>query len=438
MSNARSLVVRLLTKVDDKNSYSNIILSDALDKSELSVRDKKFASALFYGVIERKLTLDEIIRDNCNNKSQKIGTQLRNILRCGIYQLLYMDSVPDNSAVDESVKLAKASKNPAGAGFVNALLREFVRKGKELPKRKNKVEQLSVEYSCPVWLVRKWMSEYGENVCLNMLRTSLGQAPTTVRVNTVYAPLEDTLGMLSDEGIMFDKSNALANCLNLYLSTSVEQTNAYRSGRIHVQDLACQFCVAAVDAKPGDTVLDLCSAPGGKAFTIAEYMNNMGVVYAYDLHPNRVALISSGAERLGLGCITAAVNDAKKFSEDIPAADRVLCDVPCSGLGVIRRKPEIKYKSPEDFERLPQIQYDILSTSSGYVKPGGILVYSTCTLSRAENDEVADRFLKENPDFASCELGEAFGSDKHKSRMTFTPYQHDSDGFFVAKFKRVR
>ncbi len=438
MGNARRFTVKLLTKMDGSSSYSNILLSDSLNKSDFDEQDKKFVSALFYGVIERKLTLDEIIREMSVNKGKKIGSDIRNILRIGLYQLLYMDSVPDNAAVDECVKLAKSSRNPVAPGFVNALLREFIRSQKALPKRKDRIEQLSIDYSCPVWLVRKWMSEYGENVCMQMLRTSIGQAPTAVRVNTVDAPFEDTLKMLENEGIRFEKSDVLPNCLKLYMSLGVEQTNAYKCGRLHVQDLSSQFCAAAVDPQENDTVLDLCSAPGGKAFTVAEMMNNKGKVLAFDLHENRVRLIRSGAQRLGLSCVTADVNDAKKFSALIPKADRVLCDVPCSGLGVIRRKPEIKYKDPKDFERLPQIQYEILETSAGYVKQGGVLVYSTCTLSRDENDKVADRFLSEHPEFDSCALGNSFGEDKNKSRITFTPQKYDSDGFFIAKFKRVR
>ena len=438
MGNARKLVVRLLSKMDSNQSYSNILLSDALKRSDLSEQDKKFASALFYGVIERKLTLDEIINDLSDSKNKKIGIDVRNVLRIGIYQLLYMDSVPDNAAVDECVKIAKNSRNTAVSGFVNALLREFIRKDKALPKRKERTEQLSMEYSCPVWLVKKWMSEYGEAVCLDMLKTSIGLAPTTVRINTVFSPIRDTLDMLSDANIRFEKQNILADCFNVYLSGSIENSLAYKNGRLHVQDLASQFCAAALDAQENDTVLDMCSAPGGKAFTIAEIMKNKGRVLAFDLHMNRVKLIGSGAKRLGLSCITAGTNDAKSFNDSLPSADRVLCDVPCSGLGVIRRKPEIKYKEPADFERLPEIQYDILETSSKYVKTGGVLVYSTCTLSRAENDDVVDRFLKQNSEFDSCELGESFGEDRHKSRITLTPAKYGSDGFFIAKFKRVR
>ena len=437
MDNARKTALRMLIKAEKNNSYSNILLSDSLKKSDLSAQDKRFVSAMFYGIIERRITLDAVINELCSNKSQKLGVETRNILRCGIYQLLFMDSVPDNAAVDESVKLAKGS-NPSTSGFVNALLRGFIRRGKVLPKQKNKMERLSVEYSCPVWLIRKWLSEYGEKACMEMLETSLGKAPTTVRINSVFEPVEDTLKILSHEGIEYKKLAVLDNAFKLYFSGSIENTNAYKQGRLHVQDLSSQFCAAALEPCEGDVVLDLCSAPGGKAFTIAEIMNNKGNVFAYDLHENRVKLISSGAKRLGLTCIQAQTNDAKLRSDDVPMADKVLCDVPCSGLGVIRRKPEIKYKDPNEFDRLPEIQYDILKTSSEYVKQGGILIYSTCTLSRDENDNVVDRFLTEYSSFESCALGSAFGADSNKTRITFTPGKYDSDGFFVAKLKRIR
>ncbi len=438
MSNARSFVVKLLTKMDENNSYSNILLSDALKKSDLSAQDKKFASALFYGVLERKYTLDEIIRKHASNKNRKINHEIRSILWIGLYQLKYMDSVPDNAAVDECVEMTKKRRNAACAGFVNAVLREFIRSGKALPVKNSRTQQLAVDFSCPPWIVHKWTLEYSDRICNDMLRTSVGQAPTTVRINTLYAPLEDTLKMLADEGIRYEKIAYLPNCYNLRFSGSVENTNAYKNGRLHVQDLSSQFCVAALEPKEDDTVLDLCAAPGGKTFTIAEYMNNKGKVYAFDLHENRVKHIRTGAKRLGLTCIKARPNDAKVFCKDMPKADKVLCDVPCSGLGVIRRKPEIKYKDPNDFERLPQIQYDIVDVASNYVKRNGILVYSTCTLSRAENDEVVDIFLSEHPEFTPYRFGDNFGSDRNKTRMTITPGNFNSDGFFIAKFKRIR
>lgn len=438
MVNSRKFVVRLLTKLDENASYSNIILDNALKKSELTSQDKKFASALFYGVLERQITLDEIIKSLSKNPKNKISNNVRNILRTGLYQLKYMDSVPDSAAVDEAVKLAKKDRNPAVSGYVNGMLREFIRNDKELPKRSDPMEALALEYSCPVWLVKKWNSEYGRKVCLSMLETSVGQAPTSVRINTVFHDMNSTLDMLLQDGVTFEKNSILPDSFNVCFSHSVENTKAYNDGRFHVQDLSSQLCCAALEPQENDTVLDMCSAPGGKTFTIAEIMKNHGRVLAFDLHENRVKLIKSGADRLGLSCVKAEVNNAKIFNPEMSMADKVLCDVPCSGLGVIRRKPEIKYKDPKDFERLPEIQYDILRTSSEYVKVNGTLVYSTCTVSRAENDMVVERFLKENPDFEPAPLGEAFGELKNECRVTITPAKWGSDGFFIAKFIRRR
>lgn len=438
MGNTRKFTVKLLTKMDDDQSYSNILLDKALANSDFDARDKKFVSAMFYGVIERKLTLDEIIASLCKNPHQKINHTVRNILRTAIYQLLYMDSVPDNAAVDEAVELSKKCRNPAISGFVNGLLREFIRGGKKLPERKDELERLSLEYSCPLWLVQKWDKEYGRDICETMLKTSLGRAPVTVRLNSARFDTNETLDKLISEGMTFEKSRFLRDALNVVCPGAIENTGAFRQGRFHVQDLSSQMCCQAVSPKAGDTVLDLCSAPGGKAFTMAEMMQNSGKLMAFDLHENKVKLIRSGAKRLGLECVSAEVNNAKVFNESLPQADKVLVDAPCSGLGVIRRKPEIKYKKPEDFDRLPEVQYEILDTASRYVKLGGTLVYSTCTVSRAENDEVADKFLSLHDDFEPCAVGEAFGWLAGETRVTITPDIFDSDGFFIAKFIRRR
>lgn len=436
MGNVRKTAVRLLTALEKNSSYSNILLDDALRRSDLTPQEKKFAAALFYGTLERRLTIDAIISARLAKPSDKLSEEIRNILRTGIYQLLYMDSVPDSAAVDESVKLAKKNRNPAASGFVNGLLRGFIRDGKPLPQGKTKAEKLSIEYSCPVWLVQKWLDEYGYDTAVSLLRTSVGQAPVTVKVNTLKMPLEDIITLLNADGFGCEIISCADDCLKICGSGSVEQTQAYKNGLIHVQDISSQLCCKALGAKPGDIVLDICAAPGGKTFTIAELMQNKGEVYSFDLHENRVKLIRNGAQRLGLSIVKAQTNDGKKFNESIPSADRVLCDVPCSGLGVIRRKPEIKYKNPDDFSGLPKVQYDILEMSAGYVKPEGVLVYSTCTCSRAENDEVVDKFLQNHPEFKSSQLPKILG--ENISRVTITPEKFDSDGFFIAAFVRSR
>ena len=432
MSNARKAAVRLLTKLDENSAYSNILLDKELDKYKLDERDKHFATALFYGCIERRLTLDSIIDSRLIRRDDKLSNEMRNILRSGIYQLLYMDSVPDHTAVDESVKLVNIKRNPALPGFVNGLLRGFVRDGKPIPEGKNDAERLMYKYSCPLWLVEKWVDEYGLGIANEMLRSSVGRPPVTARVNTTNITPDKLCEQLRNEGVDCEEVRFPEGCIKI-LGGSPENTKAYKQGLFHVQDISSQLCCKALDPQAGMTVLDICSAPGGKSFTIAELMENKGRLLAFDLHENRVRLIRGGAERLGLDIISAEPNDAKKFKEDMPQADRVLCDVPCSGLGVIRRKPEIKYKSPEEFSRLPEIQFEILSVSSDYVKQGGVLVYSTCTLSRAENDDVIDKFLSKHKDFAPSSIGGAFGDD---FKASITPDKLNSDGFFIAKLIR--
>lgn len=436
--NARKFVLKLLLKMSKNSAYSNILLDEALGRSALTAQDKKFASALFYGVLERQLTLDAIIKKYCDKPFSKLSDEIRQILRMGIYQLLYMDSVPESAAVNESVKLAKKNRNPAASGFVNAILRSFIRDKMKLPKSDNKIENLSIEYSCPIWLVKKWIDEYGYECAKTMLSTSIGRAPITIRVNTLKIALDDLIKELAKEDIVAEKSDIIENCLVVKTGASVSSCNAYKLGYFHVQDISSQLCCKALNPQKGETVLDICSAPGGKAFTLAEIMENKGNLFAYDLHENRVQLIWKGTKRLGINCIKAKVNNGKVFNEKIPMADKILCDVPCSGLGVIRRKPEIKYKNPDDFKRLPEIQYDILCTSSKYLKVGGELVYSTCTLSKAENDEVIDKFLNEHTEFEKTEVlplnKKYFGSYK----ATITPELCNSDGFFIAKIKRVR
>ena len=433
MANARQTALKLLNKLEGSAGYSNILLDNELSKARLDEREKKFAAALFYGTLERKLTLDKIIEDRLVKKKDKLAAEIRNILMLGIYQLKFMDSVPDHTAVDESVKLVPTGKNPALKGFVNGILRGYVRDGKPMPKGKTRAEGLMYEYSCPLWLVQKWIDEYSEDIAQQMLKASVGRPPVTARVNTIKTTPAKLCEMLEDEGVSCECVKEPEGCIRLS-GAAVENTNAFKQGLYHIQDISSQLCAMALDAKEGMTVIDVCSAPGGKSFTVAELMKNSGRLLAFDLHENRVKLIRSSAARLGLDIIEASANDAKVFDEKMPLADRVLCDVPCSGLGVIRRKPEIKYKDPADLERLPDIQLDILRTSSRYVKKCGVLVYSTCTLSRAENDDVIEKFLSENKAFAPDKIGGAFGE---LAKASITPKTFDSDGFFIAKLRRI-
>lgn len=438
MQNARRFTKDLLKVCFEKSSYSNILLDNALVKSDLSKQDKRFAANLFYGVIERRITLDAVINKYSKRPVEKLSSDILQILRMAVYQLLYMNSVPDRAAVYESVKLAKTKKNPALGGYVNGVLRAFLRDGKRIPESNNEIDNLSVKYSCPKWLIDKWISEYGKDLALDMLETSVGRPPVTARLNVLKKSSDEIVDGLRKSGIVTKTRNEVNNCVEIFDVGEISDMKAYNDGLFHIQDISSQLCCEILAPKPNETVLDVCSAPGGKAFTIAEIMNNQGRIIACDLHKQRVRLIENGAKRLGIDIIEAIVNDASVFSDEIGLADKVLCDVPCSGLGVIRRKPEIKYKNPNDFDSLKDVQRKILEVSSKYLKKGGVLVYSTCTLSRDENDEIIDWFLENNTDFDKGSINGFSGIKNGEYKVTVTPKMFDSDGFFIAKLIKKR
>lgn len=439
MANARLTAVKLLLRMDSGKAYSNILLDSALSEQGLSERDKAFASALFYGVTERKMTLDYIIAQNSSMPFEKIGKETAAVLRMGFYQLLYMPSVPESAAVNESVKLCKKLKIFSSEGFVNGILRNFLRKNKAVTYvGLSDEERLSIEYSCPLWLAKKWKNEYGSENAIKAMEASLGAPPLFARVNTTKVSDDELVDLLNKEGVSAEKNPKLNGCVRLFKSGDIEQLKAFKDGLFHIQDVSSQLCCHTLRPIVNETVIDVCAAPGGKSFTMAELMGNNGKVLSLDLYDARANLIADGAKRLGLKIVEARQNNAVHFDETLPKADRVLCDVPCSGLGVIRRKPEIKYKSESEFDELPTLQRAILEVSSQYVKVGGTLVYSTCTLSRRENDEVAQAFAQNHPEFSPIVQPVPYESAENSPIRTYFPDKDGGDGFFTAAFRRVK
>lgn len=438
MKNARQLAVRALVKVNETGGYSNLVVDSLLDAGALSAQDAAFATALVYGVLERRITLDYVIGRYSKTPLRKLDSQVREILRMSLYQLLYMDSVPDRAAVNEGVKLTRAMGKTSAGGFVNGVLRAFLRDEKQIiPEgaRLPRTERLSVEYATPVWLVQMLCDQYGEEDAIGVLAASLGRPPLYLRANT----LRTTAGQLAEElsgAALFTEQDSPENCLRVARSGDLTRLPAFAEGRFHVQDKASQLCVRALDVHPEQAVLDVCAAPGGKSFTAAQYLENRGRLVSRDIYPARVQLLADGAARLGITCLEASVGDASVYDPDLGGFDRVLCDVPCSGLGIIRRKPEIKYKNPDEFAALPDYQYQILCASAGYLKPEGVLVYSTCTLNKAENEQVIERFLREHGDFAPCPLA-AIGLPE-QYYTTLLPHRGGSDGFFISAVRRVQ
>ncbi|GAA6515141.1 16S rRNA (cytosine(967)-C(5))-methyltransferase RsmB [Merdimmobilis hominis] len=437
MKTARQIAVEALGKVNGSKGYSNIVIDKALEQSGLDLRDAAFATALFYGVLERMLTLDHCIAGFSKTPVEKLTPQVREILRVSLYQILYMDSVPDSAAVNEAVNLTRVFRKESAGGFVNGVLRAFLRSGKRVPRMAgSRADQLSIQYSCPAWLVQLWLDSYGEENTEGILKTSLGRPPVYIRVNTLKTTADALSVQLEEEGAVVRRDEMEENCLRVSGTGDVTALPAFQEGLFHVQDKSSQLCVKALDARPGMRVLDICAAPGGKSFTAAQWMHGEGELLAMDLYRARAALVAEGAQRLGIGCIAAKEGDASRYNSKLGLFDRVLCDAPCSGLGIIRRKPEIKYKNPEELGEIPQLQYNILSNSANYVKKGGILLYSTCTLNPGENEGVVERFLAEHRDFAPCRLSQSLGSSGHT--VTLFPHQGDTDGFFISTMERVR
>ncbi len=434
MSDARYLAVKLLCKTFGSRSYSNIQLNSALGSADMEPREKKLCSAIYYGVIERKLTLDHIIGGLSSRPLSKLDDSVLNILRSGIFQILYMDGIPDNAAVNESVELAKSMKKTSASGMINAILRNFIRSGKEIKLPEDEIQKASIKYSAPCGLVTSLIDDYGREYAEDLLEAALGKPDISVRRNPLKCTDEKFLTALG--GISAEKSEILENCYHLDCGDPAE-LSAFRDGLFHVQDLSSQLCCEALAPSESDLVLDICAAPGGKTFTMAEMMNGKGNIFAFDLHEKRVRLIRDGAARLGLENISASAGDASKFNPELPAFTKILCDVPCSGIGVIGRKPEIKYKNISDFSGLPEIQYAIADNAVRYLAPGGEMVYSTCTLRRAENDNICDRLLAEHPELEPCILGGIAGK-KFGCRASIFPMHFGSDGFFIAKFRKIR
>ena len=422
MANPRSAALNVLLKIEQEQAYSNLALSNAIRENRLSGVDSAFVSALVYGVLERQITLDYIIRQYSKIPLRKIETKTKLILRMGVYQLLFMDKVPDSAAVNESVNLAKKHKLKKSSGFINGILRSITRAEVKysLPdENKDKIYFYSIKYSAPQDLVRLWINSYGELNAVAILESLSGRPPICARVNTTKTDAGSLIALLEKEGVKAEKIAFLPDALYLSNTGAIENLRAFRDGLFHIQDASSQLCVSFLDPKPRELMLDVCAAPGGKSFTAAELM--------------------SGARRLGLSSVRASVRDAA-VGMPLPVADRILCDVPCSGLGILSRKPEIRCKDGLLTADLPQLQYKILERSAEYLASGGRLVYSTCTLNPRENNEIAARFLSEHPDFEGVPLtlpdGVERAFDEQAYEITLMPHKAHTDGFYCAAFTR--
>lgn len=420
MVNVRKLVAQALCKVEENGAYSNIVLNDLFLKNELSERDKSFASALFYGVLDRKITIDFYINSISKIKVKKMQPITKSALRLGVFQIVYMDKIPESAAVNESVNIVKKSKENKNSGFVNAVLRSVLRSKPTLPEPNN-IQNMSVCYSASENVVSGIINDYGQDLANQILSSFLNPAQVFIRYNNLKIGQTEFEEKLNENYIKFSKTE-LDGCYKI-IDGDIFGLELYKNGLFFVQDLSAGKAAEVLNAKPNQRVLDVCAAPGGKSFTTSLLMQNMGEIVSCDLYEQRVDLIEKGAKRLGIDCIKPLVNDASVFNNSLGEFDAVICDVPCSGWGVMRRKPEIKYKEETDFTELQNLQQQILTVSANYLKNAGKMVYSTCTIRKEENEKQIQKFLAKNNNFVlECE-------------NTILPI-NDNDGFYYAVLKK--
>lgn len=425
MDKNRKTAYLALIDVHARKAYSNLALNHKITMNKPD--STAFVRELVYGVLERKLTLDYYINELVKDGIDSLKAPELTILRMGIYQLTNMDSVPEYAAVNESVNLAKRYCK-GRAGLINGVLRGFQKKKDniELPKKEDDlIKYLSIKYSYAPWIIELWLNSYDEEFVEELLEAGNSKPPLTVRMNWLKVRKEDLTKALEDRGYEVEKGLLCQNAINVKGSGLLE-SELYKHGLFTPQDESSMLVSEKIGVKQGDIVMDVCAAPGGKTTAIAERMNNTGKIYASDIYRRKLDVVDAEAERLGITIIETRSWDATRVdSTMIRKADKVLVDAPCSGLGVVRRKPEIKYKEHTDeMSLLPGKQYAILSASSAYVKPGGTLVYSTCTINPEENEQVVANFLKKHGDFEKVE------------DTLLLPNDNGTDGFYICVMKK--
>lgn len=438
MKSARQIAAEILLRVERDGSYASLSLNGELRKNGTpDAKEAALATKLVYGVIERKITLDYNLSLYLRSPLKKLHPAVLTVLRLGLYQIFYTDRIPDRAAVNESVALTKANGVGYASGLVNAVLRKAASAGLRLPDPgADETLYDSVKYSCPQALLRHLISNYGPENTRRHLEACSEARPLYIRLNPLKCNEETLAQTLQQDGAAVYPTDVPGG-YRLAYEGDITRLSAFEKGLFHVQDISSQIAALLPGARPGDTVADCCAAPGGKSFTLAQCMNNTGSLTSCDIYPHKTKLIEDGAKRLGISIIQTVCAPAQTLPSVLPEADAVLCDVPCSGYGVLGRKPELRYKDPADCAGLPQTQYEILSACAGMVRPGGTLVYSTCTLNPAENEAVCDAFLASGAGFAVSDdpFYRTYTGDA--PYMTLFASAEGGDGFFAAKFERI-
>ncbi len=438
--NAREVALNILNEVYNKQAYANIALSYYLQKQSLSDQDRRFVTELVYGTVKAGDTLLWILKKFVNRPLNKIEPIIINILRLGIYQIAFMDKIPVSAACNESVKLAKKYSNLGSSKFVNGVLRNLIRQPEKytMPTG-NKASELAIREQHPLWLVKKFIHTFGSEAAIKLCQFNNTNAPLVLRTNTLKTSRQELIGELIKNNCEVIPSNIAPEGIICKTHMALNSLKPLQEGLAQVQDESSMLVAHVLSPQKGEFIIDTCSAPGGKTTHIATLMQNQGKIIAGDIYEHKLKLIQENSARLGIDIIETQLIDAQKIGDMYPEkADRVLVDAPCSGMGVLRRKPDSRWnKTEEIFEQLPPLQLAILESASKAVKPGGVLVYSTCTIMPEENTQIVNQFLASNNDFVLEDIHKYLPFKMKTKQKTKTlqlmPYEDNTDGFFIAR-----
>jgi len=431
------MALRILYGIEEEGLQAQDGIDFYCRENKTSNLDRRFITELVNGTTKLRRRIDFGIQTFLNEKLEKLTPWIRNILRMGIYQVDYMDKVPESAAVNESVKLAKKYGHSGTVGLVNAVLRNYIReKDKVLIPRENPVEFLGIFYSFPDWMVEKWLSEYGEENTIKLCGYFNSRPKISFRVNLLKTDPDAVEKKLKTEKIEYQKSRWLENFYTFSSPVDLENLDILNQGLIYIQDESTALPVLLLNPNPGETVLDLCAAPGGKTILMAEKMQNKGKIIALDKNLSKLKLISENCQRLGVKIVETKMGDGTDFTTE--PADKILIDAPCSGLGVLERNAEARWsKQEKDLKRLSQLQLELLNNAKDLLKKGGIMVYSTCSLAKEENEMVIEKFLQGNKNFSLPDAAEYVNPELTENKFVKTyPFSHNTDGSFAAKLKK--
>lgn len=451
MATAREVALKVLYKIDVEDTYANIALREAIHTYSLNSLDRGLMTELVYGTTRARNTIDWFLDQLLSKGIQKVTPWIRNILRLGVYQLYYLDKIPVSAAVNEAVKLAKKYGHPGTVKLVNGVLRNFERRKEEFvfPDLKEKpIQHISLKYSHPEWMIKRWIDEFGTDATIALCTANNRPAANSIRTNTLQITREDLIKELEKEGVVSEKSTFTPEGLLIGDFTSLDGLKAFNKGHFILQDEASMLIAHILNPKPQDFVIDACAAPGSKTTHLAQLKSDQGQILACDIYEHKLSLIKDNCQRLGINSIKATLTDARELGHlYLEKADCLLVDAPCSGLGVLRRRPDSRWKkSLEQIKELKQLQLEILRGACDCLKPGGTLVYSTCSISPEENTEVVEEFLKSNSNFKLDNLLDYLPFDLEREEdiktakdgyIQLLPHIHGTDGFFAARLVKM-